>query len=127
LLRPQRQRGALDFGSPLRRCTDTLLVANAVMFAAQWLTRDALTLWGAKVNALVAAGQVWRLLTSSLLHTSLFHLLVRARLLSMLGRAECCTEPTTFGQHLWCCGSQQRFGCRPRVEAASPAPLPEHP
>ena len=70
-------RGALDFGSPLRRCTDALLVANAAAFALQWLSRDALTLWGAKVNSLIAAGQVWRLLTSSLLHTSLFHLLVR--------------------------------------------------
>jgi hypothetical protein len=68
----------MDFGSPLRRCTDVLLVTNAVLFAAQWLSRDALTLWGAKVNSLIAAGQVWRLLTSSLLHTGLFHLLVRA-------------------------------------------------
>lgn len=53
-------------------------MTNALLFAAQWLTRDAITLWGAKVNALIAAGQIWRLLTSSLLHTSLFHLLVRA-------------------------------------------------
>jgi hypothetical protein len=75
----QRARGALDFGSPLRRCTDVLLVANAVLFLGQWLSRDALTMWGAKVNSLVAAGQWWRLLTSSLLHTSLFHLLVRSR------------------------------------------------
>jgi len=55
-----------------------LLVTNALAFALQWLSRDALTLWGAKVNALIAAGQLWRLLTSSLLHTSLFHLLVRS-------------------------------------------------
>lgn len=52
-------------------------MTNALLFGAQWLSRDALTLWGAKVNSLIAAGQVWRLLTSSLLHTSLFHLLVR--------------------------------------------------
>lgn len=78
-LRSPRARGMLDFGSPLRRATDTLLVANALCFAAQWLSRDALTLWGAKVNSLVAAGQLWRLLTSSLLHTSLIHLLVRRR------------------------------------------------
>ena len=76
LLSSPRGRGPLDFGSPLRRATDTLLVANALAFAAQWLSRDALTLWGAKVNSLIAAGQVWRLLTSSLLHTSLIHLLV---------------------------------------------------
>lgn len=82
-------RGALDFGSPLRRCTDALLVANAAAFALQWLSRDALTLWGAKVNALIAAGQVWRLLTSSLLHTSLFHLLVRRRRLCGLAWQWC--------------------------------------
>ncbi|GBF97681.1 rhomboid protease [Raphidocelis subcapitata] len=80
-----RPRGALDFGSPLRRCTDVMLVANAVLFLGQWLSRDALTLWGAKVNSLVAAGQWWRLLTSSLLHTSLFHLLINSHALHTIG------------------------------------------
>ncbi|KAI8473049.1 MAG: hypothetical protein J3K34DRAFT_412041 [Monoraphidium minutum] len=83
--RPPRPRGFLDFGSPVRRCTDTLLVANALAFAGQWLSRDALTLWGAKVNSLVAAGQWWRLLTSSLLHTSLFHLAINSHALHTIG------------------------------------------
>jgi Rhomboid family len=71
-----KKRGPLDFGSPLRRCTDSLLVLNALMFVLQWASKDALMLWGAKVNSLIAAGQWWRLLTSSFLHTSAFHLLV---------------------------------------------------
>jgi hypothetical protein len=72
----RKRGGALDFGSPLRRCTDSLLVINGLLFVGQWATKDALMLWGAKVNALIAAGQWWRLLTSSFLHTSAFHLLV---------------------------------------------------
>ncbi len=71
-----KKRGPLDFGSPLRRCTDSLLVLNALMFVLQWASKDALMLWGAKVNSLIAAGQWWRLLPSSFLHTSAFHLLV---------------------------------------------------
>ncbi len=45
-----RTRGPFDFGSPIRRVTDVLLVVNCACFAAQWLTRDALTIWGAKVR-----------------------------------------------------------------------------
>lgn len=70
-------KGLLEFGSPLRRCTDGLLVLNGLLFVLQWASKDALMLWGAKVNSLIAAGQLWRLLTSSFLHTSAFHLLVR--------------------------------------------------
>lgn len=74
-----RGRGALDWGSPLRRCTDSLLVLNGLMFILQWASKDVLMLWGAKVNALITAGQWWRLLTSSFLHTSAIHLLVSTR------------------------------------------------
>lgn len=94
---PKRRRGALDFGSPLRRCTDAMLITNVLMFTAQWLTRDAVTLWGAKVNSLIAAGQWWRLLTSSLLHTSLFHLLINSHALH------------TIGPHLEMVSGRQRF------------------
>lgn len=55
----RRQRGPLDFGSPLRRVTDSLLVANLAAFVLQWVTKDALTVWGAKVGPLLAC-QPWR-------------------------------------------------------------------
>lgn len=38
------------FGHPLRRVTDIILVLNCVMFAAQWLSKDAVTLLGMKVG-----------------------------------------------------------------------------
>jgi membrane associated rhomboid family serine protease len=88
--RPARKnskpKGPFDFGSPLRRCTDAILVVTALVFAAQWLTRDAITVWGAKVNSLIwPGGQLWRLLTPALLHSGALHLLVNAHALHTLG------------------------------------------
>ena len=40
------------FGSEERRVTDSLLVFNAVMFAAQFFSKDAVTAWGIKVFVL---------------------------------------------------------------------------
>ena len=75
-----------DFGSPARRCTDVILVATVLGFAAQWLTRGAITSWGAKVNDLVwPGGQWWRLLTPSLLHAGALHLLINSHALWTLG------------------------------------------
>jgi len=45
-----RAKGSSEFGAPQRRVTDSLLVLNAVMFAAQLLTKQGLTAWGAKVR-----------------------------------------------------------------------------
>uniref|UniRef100_A0A383VP94 Peptidase S54 rhomboid domain-containing protein n=1 Tax=Tetradesmus obliquus TaxID=3088 RepID=A0A383VP94_TETOB len=78
-------KGPLDFGSPLRRCTDGLLVLNCLMFVLQWASKDALMLWGAKINSAIAAGQVWRLLTSSFLHTGAIHLLINSHTLATIG------------------------------------------
>lgn len=46
------------------------------MYGAQVLSKDLLTLWGAKVNDLIVAGQWWRMVTPAFLHGNLMHLLV---------------------------------------------------
>eukprot|EP00877_Chromochloris_zofingiensis_P003209 jgi/Chrzof1/1288/Cz10g01100.t1 len=81
----QQRSSPYEFWSPVRRCTDIIMLLNAALFAAQWLSKDALTMWGAKVNSLILAGQWWRLLTSSFLHTSLFHLAINAHALHTIG------------------------------------------
>ena len=69
---------SLPFSLPLPPLTLTngLLLANVLLFGAQVLTRDALTVAGAKVNALIYAGQWWRLITPAFLHGNLMHLAV---------------------------------------------------
>ena len=54
--RPGQTHGAItraktfsEFGAPQRRVTDSLLIFNAVMFAAQLLTKQGLTAAGIKV------------------------------------------------------------------------------
>lgn len=74
-----------EFGHPGRRATDVLLVSNALLFGLQLLTKQALTVWGVKVNALVVAGQWWRLLTPAFLHGNLMHLAVNCYSLNNLG------------------------------------------
>ena len=78
--------------------TRVLLVANVAMFLAVIAvgyfvfgtidgTRDnrVLLLMGAKVNPLIAQGQVWRLFTAMFLHIGVFHLLVNMYALNALG------------------------------------------
>jgi uridine nucleosidase len=73
------------FGSQDRRVTDTLLVANGVVFALQLLTRQRLTVMGAKINPAIRAGEWWRLLTPVLLHGNLLHLATNNFALNSLG------------------------------------------
>ncbi|EFJ46752.1 hypothetical protein VOLCADRAFT_105418 [Volvox carteri f. nagariensis] len=82
----QRPRKALsEFGHPARRATDVFLVLNALIYALNWLSKDVLLLWGCKVNALIAAGQLWRLVTPLFLHSNAFHLLINMHALHTLG------------------------------------------
>lgn len=73
------------FGSPERRVTDSLLVANGLVFLLQMLTRQRLTVWGAKINPAIKAGEWWRLLTPVLLHGNLLHLATNNFALNNLG------------------------------------------
>ena len=41
-------------------------------------TKDAIALWGAKVNELIVAGQYWRLITPAFFHGNLMHLIVNS-------------------------------------------------
>ena len=74
-------------GDPNRQCTDMLLWANGIGYVLQILSGHALTSMGAKVNAKIAAGQVWRLLTPVVLHGGLMHLAVNCMSLNTLGPA----------------------------------------
>lgn len=80
-----RAKGSSEFGAPQRRVTDSLLVLNAVMFAAQLLTKQGLTAWGAKHNASIANGQLWRLITPTFLHGNIVHLVLNGAALNNLG------------------------------------------
>ena len=73
------------FGSPERRVTDALLVANGLVFLLQVLTRQRLTVWGAKINPAIRAGEWWRLLTPVMLHGNLLHLATNNFALNSLG------------------------------------------
>ncbi|KAG2441553.1 hypothetical protein HXX76_003174 [Chlamydomonas incerta] len=82
---PPRPMAWSDFGHPRRRTTDVFLCLNAAVFVLNWLSRDVLLIWGAKVNALIAAGQWWRLVTPLFLHSNLFHLAINMHALHTLG------------------------------------------
>ena len=80
------------------RVTQVLLVINVVVFIAMivygWFaygtldgTQDmrVLTVFGAKINELIARGQVWRLFTAMFLHIGVIHLLFNLYALNALG------------------------------------------
>lgn len=83
--RVTRAKSSAEFGAPQRRVTDSLLVFNAIMFAAQLLTKQGLTVWGAKHNASIANGELWRLITPTFLHGNIVHLVLNSAALNNLG------------------------------------------
>ncbi len=74
-------------GDPNRQCTDALLWANGIGYALQIMSGHAFTAMGAKVNAKIAAGQLWRLITPVVLHGGVMHLAVNCMSLNTLGPA----------------------------------------
>nr|CAD1826218.1 unnamed protein product [Ananas comosus var. bracteatus] len=68
-----------------RLWTNALLVVNILAYVAQVATHGRLLLWGAKVNSLIDKGQIWRLITSSLLHANVAHLMINCYSLNSIG------------------------------------------
>ncbi|CAL9180552.1 unnamed protein product [Musa hybrid cultivar] len=68
-----------------RKWTNVLLAVNVLVYAAQIATQGKLLLWGAKVNSLINKGQLWRLVTSSLLHANIGHLMINSYSLNSIG------------------------------------------
>ncbi|GBG80245.1 hypothetical protein CBR_g30610 [Chara braunii] len=54
-------------------------------FLIQVASKGRLLLWGAKVNSLIEAGQIWRLITPAVLHANVGHLLVNCYSLNSVG------------------------------------------
>ncbi|CAN1805012.1 RHOMBOID-like protein 10, chloroplastic [Linum perenne] len=80
-----------------RNLTNVLLAANILVFAAQFATRGELLFWGAKINSLIDRGEIWRLVTSSFLHSGILHLMVNCYSLNSVGpTVESLTGPKRF-------------------------------
>lgn len=70
--------------------TYVLIGLTVAMFLGQYLTEylagtDLLFLWGGKINELILAGQLWRLITPVLLHASVLHIGFNMYALYMIG------------------------------------------
>ena len=71
--------------------TYSLMTVTIAVFIGQMVTGtsngwDLFSLWGAKINGAILAGQFWRLLTPMFLHGSLQHILFNMYALYSLGR-----------------------------------------
>ncbi|KAM3299302.1 hypothetical protein ACQJBY_040677 [Aegilops geniculata] len=91
--------GPNDHGSNKgkRNCTDALLAVNFLVHVADATSNRALSMLGAKENDLIRRGQIWRLLTSSVLHGDFKHLSNNCTTLDRIGpRLEEATGPRRF-------------------------------
>ncbi len=85
---PQARRVPLPLAQP--RATYVILAVLILVFLAMTAAGGSeniyvLVLFGAKVNSLIAAGQVWRLLTSMFLHIGFLHLFFNGYALYIFG------------------------------------------
>mmetsp|Transcript_1599 Transcript_1599/g.9858 ORF Transcript_1599/g.9858 Transcript_1599/m.9858 type:complete len:345 (-) Transcript_1599:1170-2204(-) len=85
--RELKTRGKADAKETPLAWTDTIVAVCVAGYAAQLLSKDKLLMAGAKVNQLIEAGQLWRLLTPALLHGNIMHLMVNCYSLQSVGRA----------------------------------------
>ncbi|CAM6116471.1 unnamed protein product [Calypogeia fissa] len=74
-----------DNGYPRGTLTYIILGLNALVFLGQIASKGRLLLYGAKINSLIDQGQLWRLLTPSVLHANIFHLLINSYSLNSIG------------------------------------------
>ncbi|KAI5009333.1 hypothetical protein ZWY2020_011470 [Hordeum vulgare] len=91
--------GPNDHGSDKgkRKCTDALLAVNFLVHVADVTSNRTLNMLGAKENKLISRGQIWRLLTSSVLHADFNHLANNCTALHRIGpRLEEATGPRRF-------------------------------
>ncbi|CAL5415424.1 unnamed protein product [Camellia sinensis] len=68
-----------------RGWTNILLMINVLVYIAQIATQGKLLVWGAKINSLIDQGQLWRLATSSVLHSNIGHLMINCFSLNSVG------------------------------------------
>ncbi|THF94209.1 hypothetical protein TEA_029979 [Camellia sinensis var. sinensis] len=68
-----------------RGWTNILLMINVLVYIAQIATQGKLLVWGAKINSLIDQGQLWRLATSSALHSNIGHLMINCFSLNSVG------------------------------------------
>ncbi|KAL3382399.1 hypothetical protein AABB24_002108, partial [Solanum stoloniferum] len=78
-------KSSRSFFSSERKWTNIFLALNILIYIAQVATDGKLLFWGAKINSLIDKGQLWRLITSSFLHTNIVHLMVNCYSLNSVG------------------------------------------
>lgn len=87
----------LEAGRRAGRVNPLVLRAHCCVYFAQWASRHRLTAWACKHNGALKAGQLWRLVTPTLVHANLAHLGASClALLTLGGLAEDLVGPERY-------------------------------